>query len=96
MFSERGWRRGGEESTGKALPPKAAGEKEKEWKHRQGSEQKRRKEKGEGFSTIRGKIKNLGRKSDSVPLWFPRNSEKPSHESRLGLETPAGTVHSAT
>ena len=38
-------------SAGKACPLRAAGEKEKEWKHPQGIEQER--EKGEGFGTIR-------------------------------------------
>ena len=36
-------------------PPKAVGEKGKAWKHPRGSERKRRKEKGEGFNTIREK-----------------------------------------
>ena len=48
-----------QESTGKALPPKVAGEKGKEWKLSQGTEQEIfspktiDREKGEGFNTMR-------------------------------------------
>ena len=45
------WRDEGErgESPGKALPPKVAGEKEKEWEHPQVTEQEREKGERRGF-----------------------------------------------
>ena len=39
------------ENLGKSLPLKVAGEKEKDWKHPQSTEQER--ENGEGFNTIK-------------------------------------------
>ena len=93
--------KGGEYSTpgsfGKILPPKVAGEKEKEWKHSQGTEQeicspKPLMEKGEGFNTIKilqteeYRVRNSGAQHLAV-FWWEERIPKSRQQGPSSLQT---------